>query len=294
MLRTRSACRLLAPLALAALLLASTDAHSDAVVDTSTKKSGKYRRWMHPAAGESRSGDPELVFTFDDGPDERYTPEVLDLLKQHHIQAIFFWVGHRVMTHARVRERRRELVRRAVREGHIVATHTIDHLHLCQLSTAQAAYQIDGARKVYAELTGLPTGPLFRTPYGDRCRKLLELLAERGLTHVHWDIDPMEWTDHDSKRVAGYLKHKIANLRGRAVVLIHDTHYASAKALPIVLDFLDAENQRRVARGKPPIRVVSGSELVAERLDPGIESWVDSTLDQARSRLGSALASLVP
>src|SRR5690606_1463662 len=49
--------------------------------------------WPSPAAGPSASGDPELVFTFDDGPNPTLTPKVLDILEQHHIQAVFFMVG---------------------------------------------------------------------------------------------------------------------------------------------------------------------------------------------------------
>ena len=55
--------------------------------------SGAREGWPTPAAGLTASGDPEIVFTFDDGPNPTTTGKVLDILAEHHIQAIFFLVG---------------------------------------------------------------------------------------------------------------------------------------------------------------------------------------------------------
>ena len=53
--------------------------------------------WPTPAAGESASGGPEVLLTFDDGPNPKTTPHVLDTLAQHHIHAVFFMVGEMVL-----------------------------------------------------------------------------------------------------------------------------------------------------------------------------------------------------
>jgi peptidoglycan/xylan/chitin deacetylase (PgdA/CDA1 family) len=282
-------------LKLAVILCAVTA--TPAVADDKAKKKTSYTRWALPAAGESVSGDPELILTFDDGPHERYSAVVLDELKKRNLKAIFFWVSHRITKKSRHRDQRRALVERAVREGHIVASHTNKHFHLCHLGKKRAAAEIDDSATIYRELTGLPMTPLFRAPYGDHCPRLLALLAERNLTHIHWDIDPMEWTDNDYKRVSGTLRRKFAKVarkNRRAVVLMHDTRLASAKALPIALDWVEAENQRRLAKGQAPIRFLSGSDLIAERMDRELVGWVNGTAAQAAQQLGSALASLVP
>ena len=272
-------------------------AASPARADDKVKKKTSYTRWTLPAAGDSASGDPELILTFDDGPHERYSAVVLDELKQRNLKAIFFWVSHRITKPSRHRAARRALVERAIREGHIVASHTNQHFHLCHLGKKRAAAEIDDSAAIYRKLTGLPMEPLFRAPYGDHCPRLLALLAERELTHIHWDIDPMEWTDNDYKRVSGTLRRKFAKVakkNRRAVVLMHDTRLTSGKALPIALDWVDAENRRRQERGQPPIRFLSGSDLIAERMDRELVDWVDGTATQAAHQLGSALASLVP
>src|SRR3954462_10450220 len=91
--------------------------------------------WPTPAAGDSASGGPEILFTFDDGPNPKTTPKVLDILARHHIQAVFFLVGE--MTDHQ-HPRAAALIRRILRDGHVIATHTMTHKDLCRVSEAAA------------------------------------------------------------------------------------------------------------------------------------------------------------
>jgi len=279
--------------AVASLVLPAFGAPAEAQYATSKRKKGSYTRWPLPAAGESKSGDPEIILTFDDGPHERYTAVVLDELAKRNMKAIFFWVGRRVTKQSPHLARRRALVERAIREGHIVANHGVDHVHLCKVSAKRARAELVESVEVYRELTGLPI-VFFRTPYGDHCKRLVRMLDELGLRHLHWDIDPMEWTDNNFRRVAGTLRRKMKRLDGRAVMLMHDTRQATAKALPLALEWLDAENQRRRARGGRPIRVLTGSDLAFESLDQALVGWLRDTGHAAEHRVGAALTSLIP
>lgn len=257
---------------------------------------GSRSRWPVPAAGHSHSGDPELIFTFDDGPSERYTSKILDELEKRHIHAIFFLVGWRVTKHSEHRARRRALVERMIREGHVVGNHTMTHAHLCHLSKKEAAAEIDDSHDALQELVHMPL-VFFRTPYGDHCRKLVKLLAERGIDHLHWDIDPQEWKDHDAVRVTGTLERKfrtVARHNRRAVVIMHDTHKATALAFPQAMKWLDRENARRKAHGKPPVRILDGSDLARELMDAKFAGWVRHTGGSAADALVGALASVVP
>lgn len=257
---------------------------------------GAYTRWPLPAAGPSQSGAPEIILTFDDGPHEKYTPQILDELARRNLKAIFFWVGWRVAKDSPRRQARRALVERAVREGHIVANHTTDHEHLCRLRPADAAAQIDDTTAVYRELVGMPIA-FFRAPYGDHCPRLVALLTERGLDHMHWDIDPMEWVDNDGVRVAGTLRRKITRVgkySRRAVILMHDTRKASAVALPRALSWLDRENRRRRDQGMAEIRVLDGSDLAEELMDSGLRGWARDAANAAADRLVDGLSRVVP
>src|ERR1051325_5595173 len=71
--------------------------------------------WPTPAAGDSASGGPEILFTFDDGPNLKTTPLVLDTLARHHIHAVFFLVGEMAENK---NPRVPALIHRILREGH--------------------------------------------------------------------------------------------------------------------------------------------------------------------------------
>ena len=86
------------------------------------------RGWPSPAAGPTMTGDPELIFTFDDGPNKDLTPLVLDTLKAHHIHAVFFLVGDMA-----AQKTSPAIIERMLAEGHIIANHTMTHQDLCRL-----------------------------------------------------------------------------------------------------------------------------------------------------------------
>ena len=96
--------------------------------------------------------------------------------------------------------------------------------------------------------------------------------------HMHWDIDPQEWEHHDVQRTVSFITRKLAQLDGRAIVILHDTHLVTAKAFPKVLDWIQEENERRQKRGtRRPIRIISGAELVAETLRATALHWLADT-----------------
>jgi peptidoglycan/xylan/chitin deacetylase (PgdA/CDA1 family) len=244
--------------------------------------------WPQPAAGPSRSGDPELIFTFDDGPNPRTTPAVLDALAAHHIHAVFFMVGRRVDKKYGPR-----LIARIEREGHIIGNHTMTHEDLCKAdSDAIAAHNIDAGAAAIVKAGGMP--PLwFRVPYGARCPRVDLLLAERGLHHFHWDLDPQEWRPGGAKRTIPYLERELEKMTGRDVLLMHDIKKATVKDLPELLDWIDAENARRQAEHRRPIRIVQSYELAEEELAPGLLAWLAEVAPRPR-RLADRIASVLP
>jgi peptidoglycan/xylan/chitin deacetylase (PgdA/CDA1 family) len=244
--------------------------------------------WPVPAAGESRSGDPEVVFTFDDGPNPKFTPKVLDILAQHRIQAVFFLVGN--MTESE-NKKIPSIVARILREGHVIANHTMTHADLCR-AASDPAREIDDGRAAIERVAGvMPVW--FRAPYGSKCEKLEVQLAERHLTHFHWDVDPQEWRHGSAKRTASYITARLARSTGRTVVLLHDIHWVTVRALPEILDWIAKENARRAKLGTRQIRIVSAPQLALEQLPAGFVGWVDEATASARN-LPRALASLLP
>jgi peptidoglycan-N-acetylglucosamine deacetylase len=262
-------------LALVCLLLLATTAdakkHPKADPDDPAKPKKHAKGWPSPAAGPTMSGDPELIFTFDDGPNPRTTPLVLDALAKHHIHATFFLVGERI-----VGKQPPELIARELREGHIVANHTMHHKDLCKksLDDDAAAHDIDDGKVAIEKVTGGFTTVWFRTPYGVRCERVENMLAERHLTHFHWDLDPQEWKHNNTQKATDYVEKAVGKMTGRNVLLMHDIKTATAESLPQILDWIDAENERRKESHQRRIRIIQSWQLALERLPPGLADWI--------------------
>jgi peptidoglycan/xylan/chitin deacetylase (PgdA/CDA1 family) len=245
--------------------------------------------WPTPAAGDSASGGPEIVFTFDDGPNPRTTPLVLDALARHHIHAVFFLVGEMA---ANPSPRVAAIIRRILREGHVIASHTMKHKDLCRVSEAAAAADLDDGKAAVERAAGIPTAWV-RIPFGARCERVERLLDERHLTHFHWDLDPQEWKHGDPARTVRYVTGELGRAYGRDVLLMHDIKKATTVALPQILDWIDAENARREQSHKKPIRVVEAPALAVERLPGGLGAWIGGATAGARA-LPGAIASILP
>ena len=193
----------------------------------------------------------ELLLSFDDGPDLRGTPLILDELDRRGLKAIFFVTGWRLVGQRPEDIARRDLVRKIAAHGHLVANHTMSHHDLCQ-NPAEQAEEIDANSELIAETTGVRP-LLFRSPYGAFCRSLEAALNARGLADVGWNLDPQDWkTERDEEAVFSYLTNKLDGLQGRGIMLLHDTHLASVHALPRFLDWLARENARDVRRRARP------------------------------------------
>lgn len=245
--------------------------------------------WPTPAAGPSASGDPEIVFTFDDGPNPTLTPKVLDLLEQHHIKAVFFMVGEQA---AKPNKLVRPIVQRMLRDGHVIANHTMTHADLCRVEEPKAAAEIDGGKAAIERVVGMPL-VWFRAPYGARCDRLEAELAARATHHFHWDLDPQEWRGGNKAKTVRYVTGALSRMHGRNVLLMHDIKRVTIAALPEILAWIDEENARRAQSGGRPIRIVPAPELAIEQLPPGTVALADDIVDRLRG-LRTDLARVLP
>jgi len=170
--------------------------------------------WPTPAAGESASGGPELLFTFDDGPNPRTTPLVLDTLEKHHIHAVFFLVGEMA---GNKNPKVAAIIHRILRDGHVIATHTMKHKDLCRVPEAAAIHDLDDGKATVEEAAGIPTA-WFRAPYGARWFGLRPAQAALGLTGVMWTAIGYDWRLR-ADQVVNRMAVKAAN---GAILCLHD------------------------------------------------------------------------
>jgi len=249
------------------------------------------KSWPTPAGGPSASGDPEVLFTFDDGPNPTYTPKILDILAEHHIHAVFFMVGDMVDSRSK---KVPAIVERILREGHVIANHTRSHADLCRLKDpAKAAAEIDDGKASIERMAHVPV-VWFRAPFGVRCARPEEQLPERATSHMHWDLDPQEWKTQDAAQTVSYVTRSLARARGRNVLLMHDIHAVSVKALPEILTWITEENTRRSAAKERPIRIVQAPTLAAEQLPAGLAAWTSDTLAHLAGLRDDVVAVLPP
>ena len=164
-----------------------------------------------------RTTAPEIVLTFDDGPDPAGTPAVLEALAAHGATATFFVL----LTRAR---RRPDLVARVVAEGHEVGLHGVDHRPLPDFSYAEARARTAAAADELEALTGTPVR-WFRPPYGAQTPLTWLAVRRAGLVPVMWGPTTWDWRDvPQDERV----RKALQGARAGAVVLAHDAFAGAA------------------------------------------------------------------
>ncbi|OCB10713.1 polysaccharide deacetylase [Mycolicibacterium porcinum] len=158
-----------------------------------------------------RPPDKTLMLTFDDGPDARWTPRILDVLARNHVPATFFVIGSNVA-------RQPEIFRRMIREGHMVGNHTLSHLDFNQQNDFRNQEELIATDRIM-RAEGHYSSPLFRIPKGDPDHNGLAQLQSQSLGYlqVDMDVDTDDWRHPPGQDVP------VPPLDGRGhVVLLHD------------------------------------------------------------------------
>ena len=181
---------------------------------------------------ETKCEKPCVALTFDDGPSARYTPLLLDGLKERGAHATFFLIGKNM-------EGNEDLVRRIIKEGHIIGNHTYNHVTLRNLPASKAREEILKTNNRIYEITGIyPT--LVRPPFGE-WQKNLELSV--SMLPVMWDIDTLDWK---TKNVQTSVSIVEKQLRDGAIILMHDGYASSVEAALEIVDMVLEKGYRLV------------------------------------------------
>lgn len=171
---------------------------------------GGLARWRGPADGS------RIALTFDDGPDPRWTPQILDVLGTYRFAATFFCLGQQARAHP-------EVVKEIVRRGHEVGVHGYWHRHHLLWPAGPIRRDVAQAADVLRVATGMPVR-YFRPPYGQVSGGSLSTARGLGLQTVLWSAWGREWRDRDPASVASRVARR---LRPGAIVLLHDSDAAA-------------------------------------------------------------------
>ncbi|MCM3629316.1 polysaccharide deacetylase family protein [Paenibacillus glycanilyticus] len=152
-----------------------------------------------------------IALTFDDAPDPRFTPQILDALASYDVCATFFIVGSRAVQHP-------AMVRRIHREGHIIGNHSYNHAVLSKLKPREFHTQIWRTDAIVSRIIGYH--PRFvRPPYGEMLPEQVAWSRKSGYTVVNWDVDSVDWKNNPS---SGIILHNIKRtLQPGSIVLQH-------------------------------------------------------------------------
>jgi len=192
----------------------------------------------------------ELAITFDDGPDPKWTPKILDILKQKNVKGTFFLIGSAASDNIGI-------MQRIVREGNEIGSHTWTHPDISEISNRQLDLEINLTERLFESKLGVQ--PLyFRPPYDndeepdtdDEAAPVVRIQRD-GLTIIGSKIDTNDWNENPPKSPQEMVDSVLSQLRTMktkpqfrgSVILMHDGGGDRARtvaALPYIIDALRA------------------------------------------------------
>ena len=189
----------------------------------------------------TRQGDPgkhKVALTFDDGPDPKWTPKILQILKEKNAPASFFVLGTQAQHYP-------DLLERIVRAGHEVGNHTYTHQNIADESDEQIELELNATTRLIEAVTGHSTA-FFRPPFGIDGTpsqpgevRSLRVVRDLGYLTVAESIDPDDWERPGAQAILDRVKNQ--RVSGGAVILMHDgggDRSQTVEALPGIIDWL--------------------------------------------------------
>jgi peptidoglycan-N-acetylglucosamine deacetylase len=163
-----------------------------------------------PVYYSAKTSRKVVALTFDDGPDDLYTPQVLDVLNKHNVKATFFLMGKRAHEHPGI-------VKRILREGHVIGNHTWGHPNLNKLSEAEIKNELEKTQAELRAITGIHSA-LFRPPYGNASSSTVDLIDTLGMRTIRWSVDTRDW---EGKSVSEMMSTVKKQLKPGGIILQH-------------------------------------------------------------------------
>jgi len=250
-----------------------------------------------------------VALTFDDGPDPRWTPQILSILEAKHVPATFFVVGENALTN-------RGLLRREVGDGDEVGSHTYTHPNLATVSKTQVLFELNTTQRLFQAFTGR-TLKLFRAPFfgdaepttNDEIIPVLDA-QNRGYISVGLHVDSEDWQRPGVPTIVNNVLSRIfsapANCAdspdpqcSRNIVLLHDSggdRSQTLAALPIVIDQLRARGYTFVPVSElaglsrdQAMPALSPSDRLAARTDLAVFELLSFTIEALKVLFSVAL-----
>ncbi|MER5207781.1 polysaccharide deacetylase family protein [Streptomyces sp. NPDC002825] len=183
--------------------------------DGKAKEPAKVRPQKVPEsiAHAAEAGGSAVNITIDDGPDPRWTPQMLDILKQNDVKAVFCMVGPMAKQHP-------DIVKRVVAEGHKLCDHTVSHdTTMDKKSVAYQKKEIFDAKKMIEEASGGATVEYYRAPGGAFTPDSRRMAAAAGMRPLGWNVDTKDFEQPGTASIVNTVKNELSN---GPTILFHD------------------------------------------------------------------------
>ena len=174
------------------------------------------------------AGTPKYIaLTFDDGPSRKYTPILLDGLKERGVHATFFLMGKNI-------EGKEGIVKRMSEEGHLIGNHSYEHIQLTKAGAKAVCEAVEHTQEQIEAITG-KRPEYIRPPYGDWNEELEEKI---GMAPVLWSLDSMDWKLKDTGKI---IHQVLKDVKDGDIILLHDIFPSSVEAALELIDILQKE-----------------------------------------------------
>ncbi|WP_051221106.1 polysaccharide deacetylase family protein [Eremococcus coleocola] len=166
----------------------------------------------------------QVSLTFDDGPNDEFTPQLLDVMNKYGVKGTFFLMGAYVDEYP-------EMTKRIVDEGHYLGNHTYNHFDLHDLTDEEVKTQFEWTNMAIEEATG--TRPkMYRMPFGGGGERVYNLMADSGMESILWNLDSLDWKTQDRDMI---VEEVMNDLQEHSLILMHDTNQATVDAIDILI-----------------------------------------------------------
>jgi peptidoglycan/xylan/chitin deacetylase (PgdA/CDA1 family) len=186
-------------------------------------------RWFGDFICQGSPHKRQVALTFDDGPDARSTPALLDLLRDRKIPAAFFGLGKNAAAHP-------EITARIVREGHLLENHSQTHSPFINFySTARLQGELTAAQAAITRSTGVAPR-FYRPPVGLSNPHTFRVARNLNLRVIGWTVRSLDTVMAEPEKIVARVRR---GLRPGAIVLLHDGGIPPEKLLATVKSLLD-------------------------------------------------------
>lgn len=209
-------------------------------VNGKTADAGKMLEDIIERHGAYYKGEPNskvLYLTFDAGYENGYTPHILDVLKQEKVPATFFVTGQYLRTSA-------DLIKRMVKEGHIIGNHSWHHPDFSQISDERMAEELEKVKAETARISGQKNMMYLRPPRGVFTERTLAKARELGYIHVFWSLAFIDWNPTQQKGWKYSYDNIMRQVHPGSIILLHSVSKDNSDALEKVIQDLKSDGYK--------------------------------------------------